>query len=292
MAAPALSVVIPTRDRLQTVLTTLDALAAQGLGSDAHEVVVVDDGSGDGTAAAVADLAATRSGLQLVTQPARGPAAARNRGIGVARGDIVLLLGDDTVPVQGTLARHLALGRASGFAVQGRIEWDPAAPQTRVMRFLAPAGPQFYFKGLEDGRAIHYTALLGSNLSAPRQWFLDEPFNESFTEACLEDTELAYRWWRRGRLAIYSQDAVCHHCHGYRTLTPFLRRQARAGRWARRMVRLHPATTMRVAVQPVAFSAVALLRAAVRTVLLRPRREDLWDLRCRLAFARGLILGR
>lgn len=291
MTRPALSVVIPTRDRRATLLATLEALAERASEVGELEVIVVDDGSGDGTAAAVTERATGDPGLRLLSQDPAGPARARNRGIAEARAEFVLLLGDDTVPAAGALKRHLELGAGGDFAVQGRIEWDPASEITRVMRFLAPEGPQFYFKGLEDRRPIPYTAVLGSNLSAPRRWFLDEPFDEGFTDACLEDTELAYRWWRRGRLAVYGRDAVCHHRHVYRTLTPFLHRQVRAGRWARRLVRRHPATLGRVVLQPILFSGVTAAAMLVHALLLRPRREDLWDLRWRLAFARGLVVG-
>lgn len=290
--APELSVVIPTRDRRATLLEALEAVALQDVGGRGVEVVVVDDGSADGTA----DAVAARPGddgldVRLLRQPPSGPAAARNRGIEAARAGRVLLLGDDTVPAPGTLARHLDEPGAADGALQGRIEWDPALEVTRTMAFLAPEGPQFYFKGLEDGRPIPYTAVLGSNLSAPRRWFLDDPFDEAFTDACFEDTELAYRWWRRRRLAVYSDRAVCFHRHHYASIGPFLRREVRAGRWARRMVAKHPRTAARVVVEPIAFSAVVLLRAVARALVLRARREDLWDLRWRLAFARGVVLG-
>lgn len=290
--APDLSVVIPTRDRRATLLETLDAVALQEVGGRRVEVVVVDDGSADGAAEAVAARSGgDRLDVRLLRQSPGGPAAARNRGVAAARAGRVLLLGDDTVPAPGTLARHLDEPGAADGAVQGRIEWDPALDVTRVMRFLAPEGPQFYFKGLEDGRPIPYTAVLGSNLSAPRRWFLDDPFDEAFADACFEDTELAYRWWRRRRLAVYSERAVCFHRHHYPSIGPFLRRQVRAGRWARRMIAKHPRTAARVVVEPIAFGAVVLLRTVLRALVLRARPEDLWDLRWRFAFARGVVLG-
>ncbi|HEV2063672.1 MAG TPA: glycosyltransferase family 2 protein, partial [Thermoanaerobaculia bacterium] len=154
MTAPSVSVVIPTRNRLESLQQTLGALARQTHDAALFEVLVGDDGSSDGTAAFLAAPPKYAFSLRSVRAPGSGPAAARNRAIRLARAPRVLLLGDDTFPEPDVLARHLeaAAGRALG--VQGRIEWDPAAPITPVMRFLAPEGPQFYFKGLENGQPI------------------------------------------------------------------------------------------------------------------------------------------
>jgi hypothetical protein len=153
----------------------------------------------------------------------------------------VLLLGDDTVPSRELLAAHLQTAAGREIAVQGRIDWDPSRPITEVMRFLAPAGPQFWFEGLVDGGPAPFSAMLASNLSAPTRWFREEPFDERFTEACLEDTELAWRWQQRGWPVMYSEGALCWHRHYYDRIEPFLDHQRR--RWARLAV----ATTLRVA---------------------------------------------
>jgi GT2 family glycosyltransferase len=174
-------------------------------------------------------------------------------------------------------------------AVQGHVDWDPEQPVTPVMRFLAPEGPQFYFKGLRPGAPIPYTAVLGSNLSAPRRWFLEEPFDEGFPDAAFEDTELAYRWYRRGRRAVYAPDAVCWHRHRYDTLEPFLLRQRRAGRAARRALRRHPGMIGPVALQPFLVGTLFALRHGLRRLAGRSRRQELWDLRCRRAFFGGLL---
>jgi hypothetical protein len=175
--------------------------------------------------------------------------------------------------------------------VQGRIDWDPGEPITEVMRFLAPEGPQFYFKGLEDGQPIPYTAVLASNLSAPRSWFLDEPFDERFPFAGFEDTELACRWFARGWGAVFSQEARCWHRHRYDRIEPFLERQVRVGKSARLAVRLQPGLLPRTVLQPTAVGMVFLLRYVLRRLLGRARTEDAWDLRSRWAFVRGFVLG-
>ena len=282
MSRPRLSIVIPTRNRVERLAETLDAIAGESF--DGLEVIVVDDGSSDGTA----ELLETRDcrPFELVCdrQPGRGPAAARNRGIAQARASRVLLLGDDTRPAPGCLGGHhtdLEVG------IQGRIEWDPQAPTTDVMRFLAPAGPQFYFEDLDDGGPVPFTAVLGSNFSAPTPWFRDEPYDESFPHAAFEDTELAWRWVRRGWVSHYRASTLAWHHHHYASLEPFLDRQRRAGRSARYAIRKHPRMLWPTVLQPSAFAAVVALRWLVGRSGPRGRRELGWDLRSRAAFFGG-----
>ncbi len=279
---------MPTRDRcgiLEKTLRRIDRL--DELRPAELEVLVVDDGSGDGTAAF---LSGARFGfsLRVLHSEGRGPAAARNRGIEAAAGSRILLLGDDTPPRAGTLREH-AGPPAQDVGIQGLIEWDPDIPLSDVMSFLAPEGPQFYFRGLEAGRPVPWTAVLASNLSAPAAWFQEDPFDEGFRDAALEDTELAFRWNRKKRRVLYSSSAVCWHTHVYETLDPFLARQRRAGRAARYAVRRHPALFLPVVAQPLAVGAVFALRHAALKMSGRAPDRSSWDLRVRWAFLQGLL---
>lgn len=290
MERAILSVVIPTRDRWPRLRETLEALGAPHDLPGELEVIVVDDGSRDQTLDALSTFAATFPlELRWLENPGRGPAAARNAGIAIARGDRVLLLGDDTRPAPGALAEHLRHGPEHG--VQGHVDWDPNAPITEVMRFLAPQGPQFYFKGLKEGEPIPYTAVLGSNYSAPRSWFHGERFDEHFPAAAFEDTELAYRFARRGRLSLYAPRALCWHHHAYDTIEPFLARQRRAGVAARYAVARHPRMFFKIVLEPFLFGVYNLLRHPLRLALGRARPEDRWDLQCRRAFLTGWLTG-
>ncbi len=104
-AALSLTVVIPAYDAERTLGTVLEALRAQELGP--HEVIVVDDGSADGTVSL-----AKRLGAHVVRTEGRGYAGgARNRGWDAATGDVVVFLDADSVPDPGWgagLARSLA----------------------------------------------------------------------------------------------------------------------------------------------------------------------------------------
>ncbi len=284
-----LSVVIPTQNRSSYLSETLEALEGQQEMAGDFEVIVVDDGSSDDTKTLLASDRWNGLDLRWRHQTQQGPAIARNRGIALARGERVLLLGDDTRPTPNTLTAHLEVAAGRDIGVQGHIDWDPNRPITPVMHFLAPAGPQFYFKNLRDGEAAPYTAILGSNFSAPTAWFRNDVFDESFPDAALEDTELAFRFERKGQHSIYTRRATCLHHHHYATLEPFLDRQRRAGRAARHAIALHTSLFWPLIGQPMLFGSWVLARNLLRTALWQKRQEDTWDLRCRRALLRGYL---
>ncbi|MEM8997599.1 MAG: glycosyltransferase [Acidobacteriota bacterium] len=277
-----LSIVIPTRDRHARLRQTLEATVAQRREVD-FEIIVVDDGSASSAEGATRGLATPVRFLRL---PPGGPARARNRGAALARAARVLFLGDDTRPAPGALAEHVQLaGRLGDVGVQGHIDWDPERPITELMRFLAPEGPQFYFKGLEPRQMIPFSAVLGSNLSVPAAWLRAEPFDEGFPFAAVEDTEAAWRWHRRGWRTVYAPGALCWHRHHYAELGPFLERQRRAGSSARHAARLHPRLVPKLVLEPLLYGLVIRMRSLVG----RSRRHDAWDLACRRAYFSGFL---
>jgi glycosyltransferase involved in cell wall biosynthesis len=291
MGEPELSVVIPTRDRSEVLAATLALLDDQRTLPGSFEVIVVDDGSSDGTGERLADARPGGYSLRCLRQPPSGPAAARNRGVAVAAASRVLLLGDYTLPGPDTIAAHLAVAADREVAVQGRIDWDSELEVTPVMRFLAPEGPQFYFRGLADGQALPWTAVLASNLSAPTRFLREEPFDERFPGAGFEDTELAFRWSRRGFETVWSERAVAWHRHRYDALEPFLDRQRVVGGLARMTVRTHPAMAWRVILLPLLVAVVKAGRLGASRLLGRGTVEQSWDLRCRRAYLHGLLFG-
>jgi glycosyltransferase involved in cell wall biosynthesis len=289
MSTPLLSVVIPTRDRSSLLPLTLQALEAQTGLDGAFEVIIADDGSTDGTPELLEGASRFRFALRSMRLSPGGPGRARNRAIVLARAERVLLLGDDMPPRADALACHVEAAAGREMGVQGRIEWDPGAPITPVMRFLAPEGPQFYFKGLRHGEPIPYTASYASNFSAPTEWFLEDPFDEEFTAAAFEDTELAYRWALKGRTTIYWETAVCDHRHHYERIETYLARRRAAGVGARRAARLHPGLAVKTILQPFAVGLLRGARYGLRRLRGNTRDEDRWDLLCRAAFFKGFF---
>ena len=111
---PSVTVVIPTRDRAEILQRTLGgALAQEGVD---HDVIVVDDGSRDGTAARVEGLGDPRVRV-LRHEESRGVAAARNAGIREARGEWLAFLDDDDLWAPDKLRTQIDGARSTGAAV-------------------------------------------------------------------------------------------------------------------------------------------------------------------------------
>jgi glycosyltransferase involved in cell wall biosynthesis len=109
---PAVTVVIPTRDQVG-LLTSHAVPSALGQESVPLEVIVVDDGSSDGTTAAVEAIDDDRITL-LRHEQSRGVSAARNTGIAAARGDWVAFLDDDDLWSPRKLRSQLDAAEAAG----------------------------------------------------------------------------------------------------------------------------------------------------------------------------------
>ncbi len=238
-----LSVVIPTCDRLPTLRRTIEAYREHACRAP-FELLVVDDGSRDGTWPYLQSVISREPRLRALRQEHAGPARARNLAIAAASGAYLLLGGDDIRPASGLLDAHLAAHQGSSAPrfVLGRIEWDPLHPVTPVMRHVTGfGGQQFRFAYLRDGQRLGFKYFYSSNLSLRRDQVsaLPEPFDPAFEGAAFEDTDLGYRLMGRRREIVYGARLLAYHDHPY-GLQAFAARQYRVGRAARALFDKHP----------------------------------------------------
>lgn len=239
--APRASVVLPTRDRVDLLRRALEAYEAQE-GGVPFELLVVDDGSRDDTPGLLRSWRSARFTLHVQRRDGTGPARARNAALAAARGDLVVLAGDDMIPDRGFVAGHATVDRShDGGIVIGRTEWDPSQPLTRVMRHVDGFGAQqFHFAYLRDGQLVDFRFFYGSNLSLPRRCLPEgAAFDERYDQAAFEDADLGYRLLGRRRGIRYARNVVCRHVHPH-TLDSFSDRQVRAGRMAAVFFEAHP----------------------------------------------------
>lgn len=229
------AVVVPTRDRWETLQRCLDALAAQT--AQGFEIVVSVDGE---AAARPSDPSVT-----FVTGPQRGPAAARNRGVAATQRPLVLFLGDDVFLAPTGIEAHLSRHNAEpdeSVAVLGRVDWHPEVARDRINRWLDWSGTQFDYRVIEASPLddLRYGRFFTSNVSLKRSMFVASGgFDEEFPYAAYEDIELGYRLAGRGMVLRYepSAEAVHHHRYDWQSI---IRRFQAVARSERMMVRKHP----------------------------------------------------
>lgn len=211
-----ISVIIPAYNCGRVLARCLDALYVQDH-ARLCEVIIVDDGSGDGTETTVKEKAGLfRGKLKFFRQEHRGPAAARNLGVRNSSGDIALFLGADMVADAGLLEEHLARHDArpeENVAVLGHISWAPEIRLTPFLKWLEE-GPQFAYPLIRDPNDVPYRFFYSSNISLKRRFLLEKGlFDEDFPSAAFEDTELGYRLTKEGLRVVYDPKALVFHEH-------------------------------------------------------------------------------
>ncbi len=109
---PLVSAIIPTYNRAHIICEAVDSVLTQTYPN--IEVIVVDDGSKDDT---LVRLQQYGDRIRVVSQANAGPAAARNRGIAAARGDLIAFLDSDDIWLPIKIERQVALMRRAGATV-------------------------------------------------------------------------------------------------------------------------------------------------------------------------------
>lgn len=208
-----ISVIIPTYNNRDVLRETIRHLREQTLAADLYEIVVVDDGSTDGTAQMLDELAGRPGAvIRYVSQANRGRSAARNLGVRTARGRIVVFLDSDLWATPTLLAghhRHYPAG-ATRRGVQGRTVTHPESRVTPFMQ-VKEMTPDLTIRRRHDLSPFHVTT---RNCSMLREEVLSaDGFDETFSGYGWEDIELAIRMHERGTRFEYEPAALGYHHH-------------------------------------------------------------------------------
>lgn len=246
MSELRLSVVTPTHRRPTNLRALLESLEAQTLPRDRYEVVVVDDASADTTGNVLRESQLRLPNLRYEQLPTNaGPARARNRGIELATGDVIVFLDDDIAATPGLLEEHAAfheLRREPWHALLGRVDWHPDLRITRFMRWVDRSDLQFAFDTwLQEGEVAEpYRAFYMANTSIHRSALLEVGgFDERFPHPAFEDYELGWRLVQRGLRMTYAPRAQAYHTRAI-TLSAFRRRMRMVAESAVILKTLHP----------------------------------------------------
>lgn len=244
--AVEISVIIPTYNRAEQLVHCLTALQNQTVGRTRREIIVIDDGSTDGTRQRIRHLVAGEE-IKYAYKKNGGPSRARNLGIRMATGEILLFLGDDIVGTPNLLAEHLAVHYRYAdkrLAVLGLTEWSEIIHASPLMR-RPGLGENFEYhlilNGCVDPENLPYHFFYTSNVSIPRQFLLDNNlfFDEDFHFAMGEDGELGYRMQEKGMRMVFNPLALAKHEH-YLTFKNICERWYCKGQEAVLQVKKHP----------------------------------------------------
>jgi len=209
----AVSVIVPARDAAPTLGRTLRALSEQRF-SQPYEVIVVDDGSRDGTSAVAEGFAPL---VRLVrNEDDHGPGAARNRGVVAARADVLAFTDADCFPTPDWLAHGFAALRGADL-IQGRVDPDPAPVRTPFDRTLSVDDHDgFYQTANLFVRRQTFDAVGGFRdwaLERPHRWSgaADRRRGRATRTPIGEDTLFAWSARRLGARSAFAAEALVHH---------------------------------------------------------------------------------
>ncbi len=234
----SVSLVIPVLNASRTLpllFQSLDRLAPPPL-----EILLVDNGSTDGSVELLQSFARDRAnrGVRVLEEPKRGAPAARNRGLGAARGDLVAFTDADCSPTPEWL-RHIlrALEEPAIGAVAGRVVGAAGASILEVFSSLytlrLPEEPaQYHHWSPESG------GFPTANLAVRRTLAEELDGFDEGVDIYGEDYDFCARLYARGVVVAYQPEAVVAH-HHRQTLAGMMRQAFGFGRGHAFLFRRH-----------------------------------------------------
>jgi len=202
-----ISVIIPTYNRLSSLKDAIRSLEGQYLGVDEFEVIVVDDGSNDGTYKWLSEYRGRLNLRYVKHHTNRGTATTRNDGIKRAKGDIIVFLDDDMRAERNLLSTYLTAHQIENAVFIGKVIYEKNPRERALLRYLSTRGVH---KGKRD-----FTCFITQNASVKRKDALDAGlFDDSIAGFFQgEDIEFAYKLSLLGKRFIYLKEAVAFHSH-------------------------------------------------------------------------------
>ena len=206
MTTPFMSVIVPVYQGAHVLPRCLSALRASEMPRGSWELIIVDDASTDATALIAAEFA--DAVVRLPDRP-RGPAYARNRGVELARGEIVVFVDADVCVHTDALRKFTSVlaNEPDVSAVFGAYDTQPEAPQlvSQYRNLL-----HHYVHASSAGDAETFWAGCGA---IRRDVFVAAGMYDEwrFARPQIEDVELGHRIRTIGHRIVLRPDVQCAH---------------------------------------------------------------------------------
>lgn len=244
------SIVIPTYNRLPILKKCLLALESQDFKPNTivenYEVVVVDDGSTDGSWEWLETNSSLIPHVRIVAQNHQGPAVARNLGVQEASGEIIVFIDSDLVVTENFLQAH-GDGLQSGEKDLGSDRLFTYGAVINTANFANPTSEPYK---ITDFSAAYFAT---GNVAIPRHW-LEEAglFDTRFQLYGWEDLELGVRLKKLGLKLIKCPQAVGYHWHppfNLKQLPSLIDKEIQRGRMGVLFYEKHPTWEVKMMIQ-------------------------------------------
>jgi glycosyltransferase involved in cell wall biosynthesis len=228
---PFASIIIPAKNAARTIAKCLQAVLAQKNFADPYEVIVVDDGSEDTTAAIASGF-----GVRVIRlEEGMGPAAARNAGAVVAKGEILVFTDADCEPEGNWLTEMIQpFEDPAVVGVRGAYRTRQSA---WIPRFVQQ---EYDFKYMLIAGLDSIDFIDTYSAAYRRKTFLENRgFEKSFPVPCVEDQEFSFRLAKQGCRMVFAPNAIVYHQHD-KNVSEYIQRKFGIGYWKAFMLRWMP----------------------------------------------------
>ena len=224
-----ISVVIPAYNCKRTLKPVISNLIDQSKPPDGMEIIVIDDGSTDGSRDWLKQKSSEHPSLiKCFFQKNRGASASRNFGIESATGKVILFLDADIIPSSDLIQKHILFHRKHPQAYIALRGKTVEIKHSRNNEWIRPHPGTFKTRGVTKND-LPWIEFITNNISLKSQFLKDNRllFNEIMFPG--EDVEFGFRAKQCGLVIYFSDEAVGFHDHPL-TLKNYLNKATMAGK--------------------------------------------------------------